>query len=194
MMEREFSMDIEDLKKELEKKRSEMYRNWNRVLPTNELLFDRWEKAGFLNFGENSSCYDTSIIMGDVRVANNVWIGPYTLLDGTGGGLTIGEYCSISAGVQIYTHDTVKWSLSGGKTPKIQSPVVIGNRCYIAPMSIISMGATIGDCSVVSANSFVNRSFPDHSIIAGTPARKIGEIIELEDGEIKMHYYKVEED
>jgi acetyltransferase-like isoleucine patch superfamily enzyme len=126
--------------------------------------------------------------MGDVKVACNVWIGPYTLLDGTGGGLTIGEYCSISAGVQIYTHDTVKWSLSGGKIPKIQSPVAIGNRCYIAPMSIISMGVTIGDCSVVSANSFVNKSFPDHSIIAGTPAGRIGTVIEKADGEIELQF------
>jgi hypothetical protein len=35
------------------------------------------------------------------------------ILDGRGG-LLIGDYVSISAGVQIYTHDTVEWSTSLG--------------------------------------------------------------------------------
>jgi len=94
--------------------RQDMRERWHRDLPFEELLFDRWERASALGFGERANIYHNSYVYGDVTVGEHTWVGPYTLLDGTGG-LSIGKYCNISAGVQIYTHDTVKWVLSGGK-------------------------------------------------------------------------------
>src|SRR3954454_7720172 len=94
--------------------REEMRAKWNRDLPLEELLFDRWERAKSLGFETGSSIYHSSYVYGDVRVGENTWIGPLTVLDGTGG-LTIGRYCSVSAGVQIYTHDTWRWAVSGGQ-------------------------------------------------------------------------------
>lgn len=175
-------------KEELEFKREELLKKWNRVLPTNELMWDRWEKARYLNAGEGTSIYDSSVIIGNVKIGKNVWIGPFTLLDGSGGELVIGDNCSISAGTQIYTHDTVKYALSGGKTEKEIANTYIGKQCYIAPDSIISKGVHIGDCSIVAANSFVNKSFPSNTIIAGTPAKKIGQVICRNSGEIKLDY------
>jgi len=125
-------------------KRSRLKKEFNRVLPLNEILSDRWEKAKFLRFGENTSVYDSSYVFGDVIVGKNTWIGPNTILDGSGG-LTIGDYCSISAGVQIYTHDSVKWALSGGVEKYEYAPVNIGNNVYIGPNTIISKGISIGD-------------------------------------------------
>jgi acetyltransferase-like isoleucine patch superfamily enzyme len=153
-------------------KRSRLKKEFNRVLPLNEILSDRWEKAKFLRFGENTSVYDSSYVFGDVIVGKNTWIGPNTILDGSGG-LTIGDYCSISAGVQIYTHDSVKWALSGGVEKYEYAPVNIGNNVYIGPNTIISKGISIGDRSLIGANSFVNRSFPADSKIAGNPAKPI---------------------
>ena len=98
------------------KRRSETKKKWNRVLPFNELISDRWEKAQFLNGLSGSSVYDNSYVFGKVSIGKNTWIGPYTILDGSGGKLTIGEFCSISSGVQIYTHNTVKWALTKGKS------------------------------------------------------------------------------
>src|SRR5262249_29512033 len=97
-----------------EQLRQGMRERWQRDLPLDELLFDRWERAKSLGFGKGASIYHNSYVYGDVRVGENTWIGPYTLLDGSGG-LVIGAYCSISAGVHIYTHATVKWALTGGQ-------------------------------------------------------------------------------
>lgn len=156
-------------------KRNSLYRKYNRVLPLNELLTNRWEKANFLNFGEGTSIYDSSVVIGDVHVKNNTWIGPFTILDGSGG-LSIGSYCSISAGVQIYTHNSVKWAISGGEESYERAETKIGNNCYIGPNSVISMGVEIGDGCIIGANSFVNTSFPKNSKIAGNPAKLIGRI------------------
>jgi acetyltransferase-like isoleucine patch superfamily enzyme len=145
---------------------------YKRVLPLNESFTDRWEKAKFLGFGKGTSIYDSSLVFGNVEVGENTWIGPFTVLDGSGG-LTIGSNCSISAGVQIYSHDSVKWAVSGGKEKYDYAPTRIGNNCYIGPNTIIAKGVTIEDNSIVGANSFVNKSFARDSKIAGNPARPI---------------------
>jgi len=62
-----------------------MKQRWNRDLPLEELIFDRWERARQLGFGEGTSVYHNSYIYGDVRVGKYTWIGPFTLLNGTGG-------------------------------------------------------------------------------------------------------------
>ncbi len=56
--------------------RDEMRLRWNRDLPLEELLFDRWERARYLGFGAGASIYHTSYVFGDVRVGANTWIGP----------------------------------------------------------------------------------------------------------------------
>ena len=153
-------------------RRNELKQHHNRVLPLNETLTDRWEKAQFLGFGEKTSVYDNSYVYGDVRVGQNSWIGPFTILDGSGG-LTIGNNCSISSGVQIYSHDSVKWAVSGGLEKYEYASTSIGDNCYIGPNTIITKGVTIGAGTIIGANSFVNQSFGPGSKIAGNPAKNI---------------------
>ena len=164
-----------DLKLLYKKEADFFVKKWKRNLPLDEMLFDRWEKAKKLNFGENASVYHNSYIYGDVKVGKKTWIGPFTILDGSGK-LEIGANCSIASGVQIYTHDTVRWALSGGKEKYEKSSVRIGNCCYIGPLTIIAKGVLIGDHSLIGANSFVNRDVPSFSIAVGSPIKIIGEV------------------
>jgi len=143
---------------------------WNRTLPFGDYIVDRWEKAKVLNFGEGTSIYDSVLVLGKVQVGRSTWIGPQVILDGSGG-LTIGDYCSISAGVQIYTHDSVHWALSGGTAPHDRAPTNIGNNCYLGPNAIIAKGVSIGDCCVIGANSLVLNDIPPRSKAFGTPCR-----------------------
>ena len=166
-----------------------MRQKWNRDLPLEELLFDRWERAKQLGFGEGTSVYHSSYIYGDVKVGENTWVGPFTILDGTGG-LQIGNYCNISAGVQIYSHDTVKWVLSSGKVGPEKSPVQIGNCCYIGPQTVVTKGLAIGEHSVIGACSFINSDIPPFSIVVGAPGRIIGKVIIGKSGEIRYEYLK----
>ena len=150
---------------------------WNRSLPFGDALFDRWERAKRLGFAPGASIYNSALVYGDVDVGSHTWVGPNVLLDGTGGGLEIGAYCSLAAGAQVYTHDTVYWALSGGKMTRRVAPVSIADCCYIGSLAIIGPGVTIGERSVVAAGSFVNRPVPASSIVGGTPARVIGHVV-----------------
>lgn len=177
--------------KDLEKLRGELdayfLEKYSRIVPFSEALANRWEKAGKLGFEDGANVHDLSYVIGDVKVGKNTYIGPYTFLDGTGG-LTIGSNCSISAGVQIYTHDSLKWALSGGRFGYDKSPVSIGSNCYLAPYVVVARGVTIGDGSVVGSHSLVNESFPANSIIMGLPAKRKGAVIIKEDGDIKLQF------
>ena len=170
-------------------RRERIRKKFHRVLPLSEMLTDRWEKAKYLGFERGASIYDSSIVFGDVKVGENTWIGPNTILDGTGG-LTIGSNCSISAGVHIYSHNTVKWAVSGGKAPYEYKPTRIGSNCFVGPQAIIQSGVTIGDHCIVAANSFVNRDVADNKILGGSPAKILGEVEVHESGEVLLKYYK----
>jgi acetyltransferase-like isoleucine patch superfamily enzyme len=154
-------------------KRDVLKKDYNRVLPMNELLSDRWEKAQYLGFGEGTSIYDSAVVLGNVKVGKNTWIGPFTILDGSGN-LTIGSNCSISAGVQIYSHDSVKWAITGGEASYEHSETIIEDNCYIGPNVIITKGVHVGKGSVIGANSFVNKSITENGKVAGNPAKQIG--------------------
>lgn len=151
----------------------ELRDRWNRSLPFNEEISDRWGRARSLGWGEGTSIYDSALVLGDVRVGEGTWIGPFVVLDGSGG-LEIGSFCSISAGVQVYTHDTVMWAVSGGRAPAERAPTRIGSRCYIGPNTVIARGVTIGDGCVIGANSLVLKDVPAGSKAFGTPCRVVG--------------------
>ncbi len=168
--------------------RTQMRERWHRDLPFDELLFDRWERAKTLGFGEGASIYHNSYVYGDVRVGKHTWIGPYTILDGSGG-LEISDYCSISTGVQIYTHDSVKWAVSGGKIEYEKAPTHIGNCVYIGPLSVIAKGVKIGDHCIIGAFSYVDKDIPDFSIVRGQPAKIVGKVILDENGGVEYEYF-----
>lgn len=154
-------------------RRREVAERHNRSLPLADYVVDRWEKARELGFGEGSSIYDSVLVLGRVEVGAHTWIGPFVVLDGSGG-LKIGSYCSISAGAQLYSHDSVQWAVSGGVAPYERSETAIGDRCYIGPHVVVARGVRIGDGCIVGANSVVLSDIPPGMKAAGSPCRVIG--------------------
>ena len=161
-------------------------KKFNRVNPFNENLFN-WHEKGAALGSQNTTIYDSATIVGDVKIGDNTWIGPFVSLDGTGG-LTVGSYCSISAGVQILTHDTVLWALSAGQQEYEYASVSIGDCCFIGVQSVIIKGTQIGKHCLIAANSVVRGNIPDFSIIGGNPAKVIGQVVFDESDKICLCY------
>jgi len=169
----------------------ELKEEFSRSLSFQDALFDRWERARRLGFGEGASIYNSTQVFGNVSVGKHTWIGPYVILDASKSSLIIGDYCSIAAGTHIYTHDSVEWALTGGKAKAKIGPVSIGNCCYIGSQAVIAAGVTIGDQCVVGANSFVNNSVPPRTVVAGSPAKIIGRV-EFNGGKASLVFNKPE--
>lgn len=173
--------DCRRLMDSLDGLRRRMQAKHARHVPTGTLLNDRWKLAAELGFGQGSSVYDECLLLGDVKVGANCWIGPYTVLDGSGGGLEVGDWTDIGSGAHLYTHHSIDRALTGGAAQPFYAPTRIGRCCFIGPMSMIAPGTEIGDHSFVAAFSYVEGRFPPYSYIAGTPARVIGRI-EIKNG------------
>jgi acetyltransferase-like isoleucine patch superfamily enzyme len=182
-------MRSEKLKKEIfeifRELRDQRTNTWKRVLPIGDEISDRWEKARYLGFGEGTSIYDSSLVIGDVKVGMNTWIGPFTVLDGSGG-LQIGNNCSIASGVQIYSHETIFWALSEGKMGYTRAKTSIGSCCYIGPNTVVSKGVSIGNHCLVGANSLVSCNLDSYSIAAGSPCKIVGRVKIDEKGQVEL--------
>jgi acetyltransferase-like isoleucine patch superfamily enzyme len=159
--------DLHQIQVELQSRKIVEYK---RRVPFGDLITDRWANAKEYGFGEGTSMYDSAVVLGSVKVGRNVWIGPNTVLDGSGG-LEIGDNVAISTGAQIYSHHTVRWATSGGKAAYERASTKIGSNVYIGPNTIIQMGVTIGDGAIIGALSLVNTDIPAGAKAWGAPAR-----------------------
>jgi len=164
-----------------------MRQDWDRSLPFVEAATDRWQRAASLGFGEHSSIHNLSYVYGRVEVGEHTWIGPYTILDGSGG-LTIGDWCSISAGAHLYSHTSVRWALSRGAAPYERAGTTVGSACFIGPHAVVAAGVTVEDRCVIGAQAYVNRDLPANAIAVGIPARIIGEVRDGHDGP-ELNYF-----
>ena len=161
----------EELKAAIKRLREEKKKRYNRRVSVGDLLTEREDHARFYGWGEGTTCYDNVLVLGDVKVGKHCWIGPNVILDGSGGGLEIGDYCGIAAGVQIYTHNSVNYFVSGGKMPHEKAPTKIGSCVAIASNAIITRGVTIGDNVFIAPQSLVNRDIPSGTKVISTRTR-----------------------
>ena len=72
--------------------------------------------------------------------------------------------------VQIGSHCTL---YSASTIDEKEGPVVLKRNCRIGSHSIVMPGVTIGENTIVGAQSFVNKDLPANEVWAGSPARFI---------------------
>jgi acetyltransferase-like isoleucine patch superfamily enzyme len=125
-----------------------------------------------------SDAYVKYLSKNGVQIGKNViFFDPrHTIVDITRPYLiTIGDYCKITSGVIILSHDYSKSVLrlkykeiigEGGLTE-------IGNNVFIGMNSIILSGVKIGADSIIGAGSVVTNDIPDSVVAAGNPCRVI---------------------
>ena len=81
-------------------------------------------------------------------------------------GATVAQEAYLCTG----THDFQDPSLQ-----LITKPVTIGKNSFIGVRATILPGVSIGDQAIVGAMSLISKDVTDHQIVAGNPAKKIGE-------------------
>lgn len=109
-----------------------------------------------------------------LHIAKGAIIGDNALLDARMG-LEIGENVNLSSNVQIYTlqHDHRDPYFSCQENKKMS--VEIGDRVWLGCNVIVLPGVAIGEGAVCCAGAVVTKDVPPYSIVAGIPAKVIGQ-------------------
>jgi len=107
----------------------------------------------------------------NISVGNDTIIGEGTVLDGREK-LMVGNHVDIASEVMIYNS---KHDIENEYFLPVSSPVTIEDYVFIGPRSIILPGVKIGKGAIVAAAAVVTKDVPPFAIVAGVPAKIIGE-------------------
>ena len=111
---------------------------------------------------------------------STTWIGFTTLIDNAyPEQISIGENVTISVDVKIFAHTEPPLTIQEKYLPKSVEPVVVGDNVFIGIGACILPGVTIGNDVIIGAYSVVTKDIPAYSVVAGSPARVIKDIREL---------------
>lgn len=111
-----------------------------------------------------------------LSIGERTGIGSFCIFN-CGVSVTIGADCLFAGNifVQSSEHGTAKGALIR-EQKHTYGEITIGDDCWIAANAMIAKNSKVGDGCIVGAKSFVrNASFEPNTIVAGTPAKKIGE-------------------
>lgn len=152
-------------------------------------IYVHWiQGKGDIVLGENVTFDGKSGIKFAARFADRptLTIGDNTGISGgctitVGKKITIGRHCRIASEVVMTDsngHPAEPVARQEGAPPTDESvrPIMIHDNVWIGRRAIILPGVTIGEGSIVSSGAVVMSDVAPYTVVAGNPARKIGQV------------------
>jgi acetyltransferase-like isoleucine patch superfamily enzyme len=127
-------------------------------------------------------------------IGDHVFIGHFSVLDATYG-LKIGEGCQIGFFTGIFSHSSHaairlygrRYVHTAEKKAYFTAPVEIGDYSFVGAHATLLPGTRLGKGSLVSAYSLVSGEHPDFAILAGQPAKVVGDTRRMDARLLQEH-------
>lgn len=134
------------------------------------------EPGRTITIGDNSFIAANCFLHGPIHIGRSVSINQDCKLEGSRAGITIGDHTRIAAGCAIYAFNH-GMDANGliSELPISSAGITIGKDVWIGAHCGITDGVNIGDHAIIGMNSTVTRNVEPWSVMAGSPARKIGD-------------------
>jgi acetyltransferase-like isoleucine patch superfamily enzyme len=121
-------------------------------------------------------CLSTQRAEAEIRLGQNVGLNGVTIQCSER--VEIGDDSAIAA---FYITDSQNHSLAVERrtdpnAPIETAPVRIGRNVWVSVLTTILHGVTIGENSVIGANSVVSRDIPPNCLACGSPAKPVREL------------------
>jgi len=121
--------------------------------------------------GSTIHMYSKFFDLKGIEIGNDTIVGDGVFLDGRAK-LKIGSHTDIASEVMIYCSEH---NINDPKFTAEEYPVEIGDYVFVGPRSIILPGVKIGKGAIIAAGCVVTKDVPDFTVVAGVPAKIIGE-------------------
>ena len=136
--------------------------------------------------GEGTKIWHFSHVLSNSSVGENCNIGQNVVI---GPDVVIGNGCKIQNNVSVYKGVTIEEGVFCGPSmvftniynPRAEirkmdqvRPTLVKHGATVGANSTIVCGTTIGRYAFVGAGAVVTRNVPDHALVVGNPARRIG--------------------
>jgi phenylacetic acid degradation protein len=132
--------------------------------------------------GKDSFVHPEAVIIGEVEIGENCYIGATAVLRADSGKIKIGDGTNIQDGAIIHADpDTVAFIGKNnlvGHGAMLHGPLVMGEDVMVGINSTILMGCEIGDGCIIAAGSVVknNTKLAPKRMVAGVPASEVREV------------------
>jgi acetyltransferase-like isoleucine patch superfamily enzyme len=112
----------------------------------------------------------------EIVIGNNVGISGAVI--SSMDSIYIGNNVLIGSGALITDNDAhpIHPDFRNDESQILISPIIIEDNVFIGARSIILKGVTIGKGSIVGAGAVVSRNVPEYVIVAGNPAKVVGDV------------------
>ena len=124
---------------------------------------------------------ESALVIGDVRIEKNVYIGHGAILRGDYGTIIIGEGTAIEEGVIVHARPDDRAvfgkSVTVGHGAMIHN-ATIGDNAVIGMRATVTDYAQVGQWAIVGEMCLVKNGqvIPDKALVVGVPAKQIGEV------------------
>lgn len=132
----------------------------------------------------------------NLALADDVFIGQFNFIEASQG-VRIDTGTQVTNYVSIVTHSSHRSQRLMGRAyasaamqqrpGMIAGPVHIGPFCFIGPHSVIEANTRLGRGCVVASHSRVRGEFAEFSMIAGSPARRVGDTRDADAAWLQRH-------
>ena len=135
-----------------------------------------WRKKGF-SFGKTCFLGRNVCFLGKVLMGEGSSISDNCFLNGSEAGISIGNKVMIAPNCVLvaFDHGYRDLGIPMIDQPCENDPIVIEDDVWIAANCTITKGVRLGKGCIVGANSVVTKDVAPFAIVAGVPARVIGD-------------------
>ncbi|MBP7821969.1 MAG: transferase hexapeptide repeat family protein [Saprospiraceae bacterium] len=129
----------------------------------------------------SSFVHPQAVVIGNVIIGKNVYIGPGAALRGDWGGIIVSDGCNIQENCTIHMFPGVNVLLNENAHighGAIIHGATIGRDCLVGMNSVIMDDVVLGDECIVGALTFIKGGtiIPNRSLVVGNPAKIIKEV------------------
>jgi len=147
----------------------------NSVVPSHHFRNFVLRKCCYLNLESNAVVYYNVSIRDPhkITIGKGSVIGDNAILDGRNG-ILIGDNVNLSTNVSIWSEQHDHSDSMFRCSTKKKRTIIIGNRVWIGPNTIILPNVHIGEGAVIAGGAVVTKDVDPYTIVGGIPAKKIG--------------------